>query len=84
MTSCGPDTGSVWSKHVSRRGRSSGKRAVHSAVLRAAILTSFMATCQHHKIAPVAYLRDVLGRVAQHSLTKLDELLPANRTTATD
>ena len=43
-----------------------------------------MATCQHHKIAPVAYLRDVLGRVAQHSLTKLDELLPANRTTATD
>jgi len=50
----------------------------------AAILTSFVATCQRHKIDPFAYLRDVLGRVAQHSITKLDELLPANWTPATE
>ncbi len=29
-------------------------------------------------------LHGVLGRVAQHALTKLDELLPANPTPATD
>lgn len=50
----------------------------------AAILTSFVATCQRQKIDPFAYLRDVLGRVAQHSITKLDELLPANWTPATE
>ena len=50
----------------------------------AAILTSFVATCQRHKIDPFAYLRDVLGRVAQHSITKLDELLPANWTPVTE
>jgi transposase len=42
----------------------------------AAVLTSFMATCGRLKIDPWAYLRDTLGRIAQHPVTKFDELLP--------
>jgi transposase len=49
----------------------------------AAVLTSFMASCQRLKIDPYAYLRDVLGRIAQHPVTKLDELLPGNWKSAT-
>ena len=44
----------------------------------AAVLTSFTATCQRLKIDPFAYLHDVLGRVAEHPMTKLDDLLPNN------
>ena len=32
------------------------------------------------KIDPLAYLKDVLGHVASHPVTQLDQLLPANRT----
>jgi transposase len=46
----------------------------------AAVLTSFMASCQRSKIDPFAYLRDVLGRIAGHPITRLDELLPSNWT----
>jgi transposase len=46
----------------------------------AAVLTSFMASCQRVKIDPFAYLKDVLGRVASHPVTQLDQLLPANWT----
>ena len=49
----------------------------------AAVLTSFMASCQRLKIDPWTYLRDVLERVAQHAITKLDELLPGNWKPAT-
>lgn len=49
----------------------------------AAVLVSFMATCQRLKIDPFTYLRDVLGRVAAHPINKLDELLPANWKSAT-
>ena len=44
----------------------------------AAVLTSFMASCQRRKIDPFAYLCDVLVRIAAHPVNKLDELLPAN------
>ena len=49
----------------------------------AAVLTSFMATCQRLKIDPWVYLRDTLERIAQHPVTKLDELLPGNWKPAT-
>ena len=49
----------------------------------AAVLTSFMASCQRLKIDPWAYLRDTLERIAQHPVTKLDELLPGNWKPAT-
>lgn len=44
----------------------------------AAVLTSFMASCQRLKIDPYAYLRDVLERIAEHPVNALDQLLPAN------
>jgi transposase len=43
----------------------------------AAILFSFIATCQRHKVEPLAYLRDVLTRIAAHPASRLAELLPA-------
>lgn len=42
----------------------------------AAILMSFMATCKQHHIDPFAYLRDVLARISDHPIKRLDELLP--------
>jgi transposase len=44
----------------------------------AAVLKSFIASCQQSKVEPWAYLRDVLGRIATHPVKALDELLPAN------
>jgi transposase len=49
----------------------------------AAVLMSFMASCQRLKIDPWAYLRDVLERIAAHPVNALDELLPANWKPAT-
>jgi hypothetical protein len=49
----------------------------------AAVLTSFMASCQRLKIDPWAYLRDVLDRIGAHPVNALDELLPANWKPAT-
>ena len=49
----------------------------------AAVLTSFMASCQRLKIDPWAYLRDTLERIAEYPVTKLDELLPSNWKPAT-
>jgi transposase len=44
----------------------------------AAVLKSFIASCQRSKLEPWAYLKDVLGRIASHPINALDELLPAN------
>jgi len=42
----------------------------------AAVLFSFMATCQRHDVEPFAYLRDVLARIAAHPMHRLADLLP--------
>jgi transposase len=42
----------------------------------AAVLFSFIATCERHKVDPFAYLRDVLTRIAATPLSQLDQLLP--------
>ena len=42
----------------------------------AAILFSFIATCQRHRVEPFAYLRDVLTRIAAHPHNRLADLLP--------
>jgi hypothetical protein len=42
----------------------------------AATLFSLIATCQRHKVEPMAYLRDVLTRIADTPVSQLPDLLP--------
>ena len=42
----------------------------------AATLFSLIATCQRHKVEPMAYLRDVLTRIAAIPVSQLTDLLP--------
>jgi transposase len=49
----------------------------------AAILFSFIATCQRHAVNVFDYLRDVLARVDAHPMNHLQELLPDRRHPAT-
>lgn len=42
----------------------------------AAILFSFIATCERHRVNPFDYLRDVLTRIPAHPLKTLADLLP--------
>jgi transposase len=42
----------------------------------AAVLRSFVTSCELVKIDPFSWFRDVLARIADHPVTRLDELLP--------
>jgi transposase len=42
----------------------------------AAILFSFIASCQRHEVDPYAYLRDVLSRLPATPVSQLDQLMP--------
>jgi len=44
----------------------------------AAVLRSFVATCQRVSVDPFAWFKDVLSRIAAHPITRLAELLPHN------
>ena len=44
----------------------------------AAVLRSFVASCQRIGIDPFTWFQDVLSRIASHPITKLTELLPHN------
>jgi hypothetical protein len=44
----------------------------------AAVLRSFVASCQRVGIDPFAWLKDVLSRIAAQPITRLAELLPHN------
>jgi len=46
----------------------------------AAVLRSFVSTCQRAGIDPYTWLKDVLSRIAAHPITRLTELLPHNWT----
>ena len=41
-----------------------------------AVLRSFVSSCELVKVDPFAWFRDVLSRIATHSIQKLDEFLP--------
>jgi transposase len=44
----------------------------------AAVLRSFVASCQRVGVDPFAWLKDILSRIAGHPVTRLTELLPHN------
>jgi transposase len=44
----------------------------------AAVLRSFVASCQRAGVDPYAWFKDVLSRIAAHPITRLAELLPHN------
>jgi len=44
----------------------------------AAVLRSFIASCNRCRVEPFAWFRDVLSRIPAHSITRLGELLPEN------
>jgi transposase len=44
----------------------------------AAVLRSFVGSCQRVSVNPFVWLKDVLSRIAAHSITRLTELLPHN------
>jgi len=44
----------------------------------AAVLRSFVVSCQRIGVDPFAWLKDVLSRIAVHPITRIAELLPHN------
>jgi transposase len=46
--------------------------------LTAAVLRTFVASCQRVRVEPFAWFQDVLSRIGQHPITRLAELLPHN------
>lgn len=45
---------------------------------RAAVFYTLIQTCKLNGVNPEAYLADVIGRIADHSVSRLDEFLPWN------
>jgi transposase len=50
----------------------------HDGAHRAAMLYSFMGTCKINNVNPFEWLRDILTRIPNHPVNKLEELLPNN------
>ncbi len=48
----------------------------HEAAGRTAIIYSLMGSCMVNQVNPQEWLTDVLGRIQDHNIQKLDELLP--------
>ena len=51
---------------------------------RAALIYTLIETCKLNGVDPFAYLRDVLARIAEHPINRIDELLPWTWTSAND
>ncbi|MCK4919534.1 MAG: transposase domain-containing protein [Bacteroidales bacterium] len=52
----------------------------HEGAQRAAMMYSFLGTCKINDVEPFAWLKDVLARIQDHSIQKLEELLPGHQT----
>jgi hypothetical protein len=50
----------------------------HEAAGRSAMLYSFLGTCKLNSVNPFIWLQDVLGRISNHPINKIEELLPQN------
>lgn len=50
----------------------------HEAAQRGAMLYSLFATCRLHNINPTEWLVDVLGKIKNHKINAIEELLPQN------
>ena len=50
----------------------------HQAAQNYAMFYSFFATCKTHNINPFEWLNDVIRRIPEHKVNKLQELLPQN------
>jgi len=50
----------------------------HEGAQRAAIMYSFLGTCKINNIEPFEWLSNVLRRIPDHSIQRLEELLPLN------
>jgi transposase len=50
----------------------------HDAAQRAAMIYSLLATCKKKDIEPTIWLTDVLGKIQDYSINKIEELLPEN------
>ena len=50
----------------------------HDAGQRAAMLYSFLGTCNKNNVEPFAWIKDVLSRIPEQPVNRLEELLPAN------
>jgi len=48
----------------------------HEGAKRAAMMYSFLGTCKINDVEPYFWLKDVLTRIPDHSIQRLDELLP--------
>ncbi len=48
----------------------------HDGARNAAMIYSFLGTCKINNVGPYAWLKDVLTRIPDHSIHKLEELLP--------
>ncbi len=50
----------------------------HEGAQRAAIMYSFLGTCKINNVEPFEWLSNVLKRIPDHSIQRLEELLPGN------
>ena len=48
----------------------------HEGAKRVAMIYSFLGICKINNIEPFAWFRDVLTKIPDHSIHKLEELLP--------
>lgn len=50
----------------------------HEGAERAAMMYSLLGTCKRNNVEPFAWLKEVLTRISDHSILRLEELLPGN------
>jgi len=48
----------------------------HEAARQAAMMYSFLGTCKLNNVEPFQWMKEILSHIPDHSIQKLDELLP--------